>query len=407
MSSNRILTVSSSAEFSLALRSVRAGDVDTILVAPGIYGLINISSVNPADTLTIKPLDADVGATFSQLRLIRSSNITMEGFTLANPIEPGDKRVSAMQINKSSDISISGFNVHGSLDGDVSNDAQGLNITESSRVMVLDSAFQQVSTGITVGRSSDVVIAGNSIIEAREGVNMTGVTGGLFERNYLANFQPMKGDHPDFFQIHATGTAQGSRDMVFRDNVMIERGDVSIGGVFIRSENVGKGVRHENITVENNFYEGTYRNAITVMNADGVNIEGNTVLESHLVTNASAIIVDDVSSATVANNIAPMFIDTKRNGQLSDVVWENNIDVVDLRFGGVATVAELFDRNYGDMTAASMTVRAGSLADIQGAGARIEGDWGQLGGTAAEQFSHYANHYPVLTADLPTFANMV
>ncbi|GGI76445.1 hypothetical protein GCM10007973_11640 [Polymorphobacter multimanifer] len=403
MSSNRILTVSSSAEFTLALRAVRAGGVDTILVAPGSYGTLNISSVNPTGTLTIRPLDADAGATFSQMRLIRSSNITMEGFTLSNPIAPGQGRASAMQINKSSDIAISDFTVQGSLDGDVSNDAQGLNIIESSRGVVLNSAFQQVSTGITVGRASDVVIAGNSIIEAREGVNMSGVTNGLFERNYLADFQPMPGDHPDFFQIHAVGPAVGSSNMVFRDNVMIERGEVSIGGIFIKSENVAKGVRHENITIENNFYEGTYRNAIAVSNADGVKIESNTVLESQRVTHASAIIVDDVSRATVANNIAPMFIDTKRNGLLSDVVWENNIDVVDRRFGGQATAAELFDRNYGDMTNESMMVRAGSMADIQGAGARIEGAWG----APAAPTDMLLSRSGMLMGDLPALVHFV
>jgi hypothetical protein len=359
--------------------------------------------VRPTGTVTIKPLDMEQGATFTQLRIVRSGNLSLEGFTLANPVDPDAPRPSAMQINKSSDISLSGFKVHGSLNGNAHDDASGINIIESQRVMVLDSSFQQLRAAITAGRSSDVVVAGNTITEVREGVNMSQVSGGLFERNYLSDFQPAAGDHPDFFQVHAAGTATGSQNLVFRDNVMIERSGFAIGGIFIRSENAEHGVRHSNIVVENNFYEGTYRNAIAVSNVDGVRIKGNTVLEGERVSHASAIIIDDISRAQITDNIAPLFIDSKRNGQLSNVVWENNVDVVDRRFGGEVTVAELFDRNFGDAYAASFAVRTGSVADLKGAGAYIEGEWGEIAGPAAVQFSYYAG----LMADLPTLSHMV
>jgi hypothetical protein len=401
MSSNRILTVSTSAQFSAAVKSSRAGD--TILVAPGEYGVFVISGVRPTGIVTIKPLDPEAGATFTQLRVVHSNNLTLEGFTVHNPIAPGAGRTSAVQITKSSGIALSGFDIHGSLNDNPHDDAHGLSIAESHRVMVLDSTFQQMHAAIVAARSSGIVIAGNTITEAREGVNMSQINGGLFERNHLSEFRPRAGDHPDFFQVHAAGTARGSQNLIFRDNVMIEREGFTIGGIFIRSENVATGVRHTNITVENNFYEGTYRNAIAVSNADGVRIEGNTVLENQHVGHASAIIIDDISRARIADNIAPLFLDSRRNGLLSDVVWANNVDVVDRRFGGQATAAQLFDRNFGDANVASFEVRAGSLADVQGAGARIGGDWGQLSTPAAAQFSHYAG----LMADLPTFAHIV
>lgn len=401
MSSNRIFTVGTSAQLTTALRGARAGD--TVLVAPGNYGVQLINGIRPSGTVTIKPLDAEAGATFQQFRIINSSNLALEGFTVANPLTPGAPRSTTVQITKASGISLSGFNIHGSLNGNQHDDAHGIAIVDSQRVMVLDTTLRQVHGGIVIGRSSDLVMAGNTITEAREGINMSQVNGALFERNHLSDFRPAPRDHPDFFQVHAAGSNIGSNNLVFRENVMIEREGYTVGGIFIRSENLAKGVRHSNITVENNFYEGTYRNAIAISNTDGVRIESNTVLENQQFGHASAIIVDDISHARIANNIAPLFLDSKRNGRLSDVVWENNVDVVDRRFSGQATAAQLFERNYGDADTASFAVRAGSIADIQGAGARIAGDWGQLSAPAAIQFSHYS----AMMADLPTMAHVV
>lgn len=382
---SRIITVSSAAQLTLAVRRSLAGD--TILVAPGHYGAAVFNGALPNGLVTIRPLSPDGGVEFSQLRIVNSRNLLLEGFTIHNPLAPGQTQGNAMQITKSSGITLSGFDIHGSLDGNPHNDGHGLSVVESQGVMILDSRFRELNAAMVISRSSDVVVAGNHVTQVREGVNMSEIRNGLFDRNFLADFDPMPADHPDFFQVHTTRNG-ASHNLVFRNNVMIQTDGDSIGGIFIRSERVADGIRHSDITIENNFYEGTYRNAIMVTDADRVVIRQNTLLESAWEAATTAIVVGNLNTAIIERNIAPLILH-RSDSTSNRLIIRNNVDVIDSRFGGEVAAADLFDREFGDTSLASMTPRAGSLADQRGAGARLSGEIGGFSASTADLVQHY------------------
>jgi preprotein translocase subunit YajC len=393
----RTLTVNNGSELITTLRGARGGD--TILLAGGNYGFAHIANINPDSLVTIRPADTEAAVTFTRLNISRSSNLALEGFIVHN--EPDGSRAQAMQINAASNITISGFTVQGSLNGSAHDDAHGLQINGGSNIAVLDSQFQQLHGAIVLSRTSNVIVAGNTITEVREGVNMSMVTNGLFERNLLHDFDPKRNDHADYFQVHAALNNTGSSNLIFRDNVMVQGTSGPVGGVFIRSENIGQGVRHSNILIENNFYEGTYRHALSVSDTVGATVVGNTVLDSNRAGNSAAILNFNTQNMRVDNNIAPLFLHPTNSSTY--VSQANNIDVIDPRFGGVVTREQLFDRAFGALDAQSMTPLVGSLADLNGAGFRARVDAGRLDGTLEQQLAHYG----ALFEQIPALVQLV
>jgi hypothetical protein len=177
----RTLIVNNASELGATLRGARGGD--TVLLAAGNYGLGHIANINPNSLVTVRPLDAEAAVTFSRLNISRSSNLAFEGFVVHN--EPDGSRAQALTINSSTNVVISGFTVQGSLNGSAHDDAHGLMINGGSNIAVLDSQFRQLHGAILLSKASNVIVAGNTITEVREGVNMSMVSNGLFERNVM------------------------------------------------------------------------------------------------------------------------------------------------------------------------------------------------------------------------------
>ena len=381
----RTITVNNGVELISTLRSAKGGD--TVLLAGGDYGFAHIANINPDSMVTLKPVDAETAVTFSRLNISRSSNLALQGFIVHNEPDGISRTPAAMQINSATNVTLSGFTVQGSLNGSAHDDGHGIQINGGSHVAVLDSDFRQLHGAVVISRASNVIVAGNSITEVREGVNMSMVNGGLFERNLLTNFDPMRHDHPDYFQVHAALNNTGSTNLVFRDNIMVQGESGPVGGIFIRSENVHQGVRHSNVLIENNFYEGTYRHAISVSNVVGATVTGNTIFDSDRTGNSAAITTFGVRDLRVDNNIAPLFLDTFKDSIF--LSQNNNIDVIDARFDGVATRQELVDRAFGALDAETANPLAGSLADVNGVGFRARGEYGGLSISLEEQLAHY------------------
>jgi hypothetical protein len=271
----------------------------------------------------------------------------------------------------------------GSLDKNASNDGQGIVVIGSERVAIIDSTFRQLRAAAVFSVNKDVIFAGNTITETREGVNIGGLAGGLFERNLVKDMQPDygAGDHPDAFQVHTT-RSDGSSDLLFRDNVILEgRAGGGIGGFFIGNERLNEGVRHDDIVIVNNFYQGTYRHAISVYGATDVVIDNNSVLDSARSGFSAGINLFHVDNARVTDNLAPIFTTT----QSTRVTATNNIDVWDARTRVGITADSLFGANVAGGSANLAGVLdplANSIAGQRGVGSRGNGPIGDLGGDA-------------------------
>lgn len=377
MSGKTTLVTTAKELVSVAKKAV-AGD--TILLAPGTYGDVNLSGIRPSGTVTVRSADPDNDAVLESLKLTRVNNFTFSDIDIVNPLKVGESdRVAAATVNHSTNISLIGIDFRGSMNGNHFDDGRGLTVSNSSRITVLDSTFQQLKNAVGLGIVSDVIFAGNTVREVREGVNMTQVNGGLFERNFITDVigDTSRGDHADAFQVHSGGSYLGSSDLVFRSNVII----ADAQGIFIKSEGAARGVFHSDIVVDNNYYEGNFRNAISVTQASNVTITNNSVREGEGPGLAPGIVVGAVTNAVVTGNIAPLLV-SRSDWKSTDLDMSGNIDTWDSATKqGIAVdlvfAAPLVD---GEIDFSSLDAAGSASVDVVGIGFRaVEG----IGGSGA------------------------
>jgi parallel beta-helix repeat protein len=339
--SNITTVVKTAAQLLLAIKLAKGGE--TILLAPGDYGHVAFRG-SPASNVTIKSLDPDNDAVFHSLKMVNVSNFTIQDVDVCNPQDAGAPN-RAIQIGLASNITLIGVDVSGSKDGTAWNDGYGIMLTDSNHVAILDSTFQQLHGAITAGRVTDLIVAGNDISQAREGVQVGQIDGGLFDRNYLHNMDPnyAAGDHADNFQVHNGNGIGASNNLVFTNNVMIEDGGGwGVHGIYINSERYREGIQHTNIIIENNYFQGSSLHGISVNYADNVVIRNNTLTSSG--SNdfyIPAILARSIHGGIIENNAATLLLDVK-NSTNTDLVWSNNIDLWDPKFKKGVALSDVF-----------------------------------------------------------------
>ncbi len=384
-------TVNSSASLLRALRTARGGE--TILLAPGQYGDLALSGIRPASQVTIRSANPDNDAVFDSLKLTRVTNLVFEDVDVRHALKPGERdSEAAVLVNLSTDVSFVGLDLTGSVNGTPFDDGNGITVTNSSRIAVLDSTFREFNNAAAFSRSSDVIFAGNRVQDAREGVNIAQIDGGLFERNFITGIRPdvSKLDHSDAFQVQAGGSNGVSRDLVFNANVIL--GDEN-QGIFIRSEKAqGQGLEHSNIVVTNNYVETNLRNAISVSDINGVIVSGNTIRDAAGPGIVPGITTSNLTDGTVSQNIVPLF-DARAGAAFAstNLVFTDNIMVWNDKTKRGISEDSLFAApvGAGEIDFSMLGVRAGSAADSISAGFRNVAGIGNLAGSASAQLANY------------------
>lgn len=397
----KTVLVNTTDELMRAFKTMGAGG--TILLASGDYGDVALSNLKATATVTIKSADANADANFHTLRLTKVANITIEDVDVNNVRKFGGV-APAMAVNGGTDVNLVGIDIAGSRNNNNADDGSGIIVGNSNRVTVLNSTFNQVRVAVQLSQTNDVIVAGNTISQTREGVNIGTVKGGLFENNLITDLRSIEGDHSDAFQIQNGGLGGGSaEDIVFRNNVMIQKDGPAFQGIFIRSERNLEGIHHKNITIENNYYSGSMRNGIAISNTDGVLIRENTVRYSGTGGLVPAIFTMDIQGGLVENNIATMLINVP-NSDSSKLTWRNNIDVMDPKTGvGVAESALFAPTKAGVIDLAALGALPGSVAAVAGAGFKALAGIGTLPGAAAAQLGSYL---PQFDKDFSRLAGM-
>lgn len=393
--SAKTMTVSTASQLLTAARAAKAGD--TILLAPVNFGDVSLSNVRPNGAITIKSADPNNDAVFRTLNIMNSNNLIIEDIDIKRPLAPGASQDSyAVNVGKASNITFIGIDVSGSMNNDARDDGLGMSLN-GNRISVLDSTFTQLRTAVAAA-GQDFLFAGNTITQVRQGMTIRSMTRALIDSNYAADFQSDydKKEHPDVFQVHSGGGSNGSSELIFRNNVMLPGANGFVGGIYIQSEAFLAGrldQRHENIRIENNYYEGDYRHAITVNNADDVVISNNTVRTGVNGGLVPAINLWDVRGALVEQNIAPMFLESKTRPS-TGIVYENNIDLWDVKTKKGLDAAQLFSSaGEGDLDFARFNTIANSAAGRADAGFRNVGEIGNLSGTAATQMAGWLPNF--------------
>jgi hypothetical protein len=288
--------VSTQEELYEALKSATGGE--TILLAPGDYGAVSLSAksgvnIAPTSQITIKSLDPENSASFSELHLNGISNYTFSNLIFDYTFSEGDPHYyRPFEVNYSSSIQI----VDSVFDGDVAigvseaadgfGYAYGLSVRGSENINISDNEFTTWMRGAVFTDTQNLVVSGNEVHSIRsDGMDFVQVSNALIEKNYIHDFEtsPESGDHVDYIQFWTNGTLEPSTNIVIRQNVL----DMGDGGmsqsIFMRNEEVDTGragleMYYLDVVIEQNLILGGHLHGITVGATSGLLIQGNTIL---------------------------------------------------------------------------------------------------------------------------------
>jgi hypothetical protein len=275
----------------LAARIAAAQPGQTILLASGAYGSLDIQKRKfPGAGLVIEAAP-DAKAVFTSISIVGSEGVTLKNVEIAMQPAPPNANIFAVTVGGSSHISMAGLKIHGVPGGD-----NGVLFRESTDVSVADSDFKQLATGVNFLDCDRVQVLRNTLSE----IEVDGVRGASSHvdviGNHGTNFHPGPGDHPDFIQFWAPDKGPAPTGNRVMDNVY-ERGQGDPAqGIFIAANN--------DLVISGNALLGTQYSAIAIGGVHGALIENNFMqgypdMDVQIITRFSS------SDVTIRNNVTP------------------------------------------------------------------------------------------------------
>jgi Ca2+-binding RTX toxin-like protein len=299
-----IINVSSTASLTSALKAATGGDI--IKLAPGTYSGLALSNLTYASDVTITSADPTKLAILTDFTLKGVNGLTFTNLEMAT-LDHTDLVAKglgfwAFNVNQSSDIHFDHVKVHGSLDGDVSNDVRGIGILNSKDVSVTNSEFQQLDRALAIGETSQVTVSGNSAHDLRsDGFDFAQVSYVKLTSNTFSTFKPNATDHPDAIQFWTSGTTTASHDILISGNVILKGDGADTQGIFLRDQ-IGT-LPYERVTISNNLIVGTGYNGIRIQGATDLTLTGNELI-SFAGENKTWILVQGADRVVATNNQA-------------------------------------------------------------------------------------------------------
>jgi hypothetical protein len=330
----RTFSVATAAELRSALLAARGGD--TILLAPGHYGNLNLQSGTFRYTgglLNIRSADPGNRARFGQMLLGHARGLSISGVDLQSSLNPT--------------VSISGSNIRfagnrirgGIVNGDPWDDSQtGMWIRNASNVVVVSNDFQDLRQAIWIQRATSVAVRHNNFTILREGLNISGSTRGDIDNNLFQDFSPRYHlwEHPDAIQFWNTSETTGVSHYRIRNNFLSFGNDGNVQGIFLRTEN--RNLPHTNLEVSGNIYYGSSFHGISLDAVNDSRIFNNTIVASPwaAINNTSfvgaggrqgggmppSIVLGIGTNVQAANNVAPHL----RSNASRGLTFTNTID---------------------------------------------------------------------------------
>ncbi|WP_293678608.1 right-handed parallel beta-helix repeat-containing protein, partial [uncultured Phenylobacterium sp.] len=293
------ITVSSSAALNVALKVAKAGD--SILLNPGTYTGVGLNGLQVNGTVTVRSADLDHPAVLTGIGIRNSSGFSFEHVEI-NAVPGLSEKTGVIGIDGSKNISFDHVYVHGTLNGDASDDLPGIRIKLSSDITVTNSEFRQLFQAVSFGGNNNVTISGNLVHEIRQdgfrGYDTSNLT---ISDNYLTNFQKVGTEHADGIQIY-TGSYGPAHDIRIIGNVIIQGDGAEVQGVFIRDDSSSL----KNVEISGNLVAGATLNGIAVSGINGLVMDSNSVVSR--TGELSWLSVKTSTDAIVTNNDALRFI---------------------------------------------------------------------------------------------------
>lgn len=300
------LHVRDAGQLAATLSSASGGE--RIVLAPGNYGTLRVSSRKFAKPVSISGPTEGSRARFDAVRVNDTSGLRLAGLEVGadQPIADG----AYVRFQDSTDIVFDGAHVHGSRDDNPQNDGIGVHVVGGSDVTVSGSELENVQVGVMIKHGDRVHVLGNHIhLVQADGVIAAGTEGLEVAGNYITDFRPLPDDHSDGIQLHNTRTDRGTADAVISDNVIMQGSGERLQGIWISD---GQPFRHRNISVVNNLvYISDYYNGIGLFQVDGARITGNTVLSQDDDKETAWIRLGDVTGAVLERNVSDLLFPPK------------------------------------------------------------------------------------------------
>jgi Ca2+-binding RTX toxin-like protein len=291
--------VSTTAALLSALKTAQSGD--TIQLAAGTYSGVTLKNFSFASNVTITSKDVTNKAVLTDLNASGDKGLTFSN--LEFNVNPSGSD-SQFQVMNSQNITLTGLNVHGSMNGDPRDDKTGLLLRQSSNVTVSNSQFQQLGNGVTLVDNNGVTLTGNNLHDIRtDGIHGGGSSNVLISQNTFKDFYEVAGDHSDAIQLWTQNTTARVHDITITDNVMLRGAGNAFQGVFMNDE-VGT-LGFDNVKIADNLMAGTLYNGIHVIHGNNVEVSGNTI-DSFIDVNSSIKVLNS-NGVNVHDNAAQSY----------------------------------------------------------------------------------------------------
>jgi len=292
------------ASLNATLTKARGGD--TILLAPGTYAGWAPKGLSFSPAVTISSEDPGHRATFTNFDAHNIKGVTFQKLEL-RATAPG---YFVFQLFNASDVHFDQVDVHGSLDGDPTDDAEGLRFVDSEDISVTNSEFHELKRAAAISTSNRVKVSGNIAHDLE-------VTGFMFAActqvsvtdNAVWTLKSVPGDHADAIQFLTAGTTTPSRDITIARNLVYRGEGKATQGIFLRDQ-IGT-LPYQDVTIADNLIVGTGYNGILVMGATHLSVTGNELISNPGSTNNTWIHLQATEDVQVEHNRAQMIgIDT-------------------------------------------------------------------------------------------------
>lgn len=267
--------VSTSAQLRSALSQANGGD--TIRLAPGNYGAVEINKQNYKSPVTITSANSNNEAVISKLAVRSSENIRFDDIDFK--VSGGGR---SLLVDGSSRITFTDAKFEGSMSGGYAV-GMGLTVTNSRQITVENSEFLKFQRGGEFRKVTDLKVINNEVHQMTgDGLTFAQIQGGLIQGNDMHSMRgnPKSSYHKDMIQFWTTSTDAPTRDVVIRGN-RIDTDDGSTQSIFFGNSMAksNKSFYWQNITIENNTIVAGHRHGIYVEEANGLSIRNNVVVQ--------------------------------------------------------------------------------------------------------------------------------
>jgi Ca2+-binding RTX toxin-like protein len=341
---------------------------DTVQLAPGYYGSVAINGVN-ANGIYITSMDPSHKAVLSGLSVTNSTGLTIENLEVAKNSAPGTYAY-AVTVSGSSNVTLSGMNIHGSLDGDASDDMNGVKIAGSTNVTLSNSEIQQFLNGMAIGGSTDVTISHNNVHDVRiDGVDVTTTKNITIDGNQFHDFHHLAGDHADAIQFFTLNQPAASSGITITNNEIYQGSGVMMQGIFL-TDQTGH-LPFSGVDIENNVILGGNWNGIAITDATDAVIKNNDLAALPILNSSTGtaqlteVVLNQVAKLTMTGNTASAYAYssggdvTLGDNSLSTPVAQADLATANSLYGGVMSKIQAA---IAAANAAATSMNAGAVA---------------------------------------------